>query len=582
MKTKPFYLFAMLAALCVMGSGMAAAQVLVKAPAGATVAPAEPSVPAASRNDTDQRISLDLKGIDINEFLRILSVKMGVTIVPTKSVTGRVNIFLNNLTFEDALDVVLFSQDLACEKHGKIINIMTAAEYERSYGRKYNEKRQFRSFKLAYTKPSVVFEALGQIKSDIGKIIVDETSGAIFLIDIPEKLDLMAATILKLDKPPIVEIFELRYSKPADVKAQLAAVVTQGIGSVYVDERSHKIVVSDLPEKMKKIREMIQAFDEPTRQVFIEGEIVQVTLKNEYLRGIDWQKIMGGALNNMNISGTFPVASSFTASPNLGTDQLKMSVGTLASDKYTAAVQFLETLGDTKILSQPRIAVTNNQEANIMVGSREAYVTQSLSQGQNTTVTSENIQFTDVGVKLKVEPSISDDGYVVLKIKPEVSSVREVITTALGSRIPIVETSQAETVVKVKDGTMIMIAGLMKEEKREDTTGVPVLSKIPFIGAAFGAKAKQKKKTELIIFITPRIIAGNTPVPGLEADHIVPPDIASKPLRDKIIREGLDLIKKDAPERRSRSLERQSADIPAEEDADDDGAEPRMKELKTF
>ncbi len=572
----------MLAAFFLLGNGMAAAQSRDEARGSGEAASVKVSPREVPSEDIDQKMSLDLKGIDINEFLRILSVKMGVTIVPTKSVTGRVNIFLNNLTFDNALDVVLFSQDLACEKNGKIINIMTAAEYERAYGKKYNEKRQFRSFKLSYTKPSVVFEALGQIKSDIGKIIVDETSGSLFLIDIPEKLDLMAATIMKLDKPPVVEVFELRYAKPADVKAQLAGAVTQGIGEVYVDERSHKVVVSDLPERMNKIRNMIQAFDEPTRQVFIEGEIVQVTLKKEHLRGINWQKIMGSALQNAQIEGTFPLASSFTPSPDLGTDQLKVTVGTLSTDKYTAAMQFLETLGDTKVLSQPRIAVTNNQEANIMVGSREAYVTQSLSQGETTTVTSENIQFTDVGVKLKVEPSISDDGYVVLKIKPEVSSVREVITTSLGSRIPIVETSQAETVVKVKDGTMIMIAGLMKEENRDDTTGVPVLSRIPVIGGAFGAKSQQKKKTELIIFITPHIILGNAPVQGLEAEHVVPPDIASKPLREKVIQDGLDQIRKDAPGRRSRSLERQSANMPVDRGRDEDESEPRMKELKKF
>jgi type II secretory pathway component GspD/PulD (secretin) len=89
-----------------------------------------------------------------------------------------------------------------------------------------------------------------------------------------------------------------------------------------------------------------------------------------------------------------------------------------------------------------------------------------------------------------------------MKIKPEVSTVRETLTTSLGSVIPIVETSEAETVVKVKDGTMIMIAGLIKEEKRDDISGVPLLSKIPI----FGTRDKSKTRTELIIFLTPRIL----------------------------------------------------------------------------
>ncbi len=497
------------------------------------ITPKESAVAPAS---SPERMSLDLKGIDINEFFRVLSMKMGVTIVPTKSVTGRVNIFLNNLTFEDALDVVVFSQDLALERNGNIINVMTAQEYERLYGKKFNEKRKIESCQLVYAKPSVIFEALGQLKSEVGRIIVDESTGSIFMIDIPEKVALMRQTVKDLDRAPVTHVFTLQYAKPADVKAHVSGAITPGIGEMYVDERSNKVIVSDLPQKMSKIRDMIKAFDEPTLQVFIESEIVQVVLKDEFIRGVSWEKLLAqDNLNGLNFKGTFPLATSFTPSPSLSADNLKISIGTMDANNYTAALQFLGTLGNTKVLSEPRIAVLNKEEAKIMVGSREAFVTQALSQGQSTTVTSESIQFIDVGVKLTVLPTINDEGYVMMKIKPEVSTVREVITTALGSRIPIVETSEAESVIKVKDGTMIMIAGLMKDEKREDVTGIPGLSKIPVIGALFGSKGKQKKKTELIIFITPHIITGNAPARGTDASKIVPIDIMPPQIKDDVI-----------------------------------------------
>lgn len=95
-----------------------------------------------------------------------------------------------------------------------------------------------------------------------------------------------------------------------------------------------------------------------------------------------------------------------------------------------------------------------------------------------------------------------------MHIKPEVSSVRETITTTLGSRIPIVDTSEVETTVKVKDGTMIMIAGMQKLDKRDDSTGVPVLNRVPFLGAAFGSRATLKKRTEVVVFLVPHIISG--------------------------------------------------------------------------
>jgi len=123
---------------------------------------------------------------------------MGITIVVSKGVTGRVNIFLNNLTFQDALEVILVSQELAYDKKGKVLNIMTAAEYERQYGKKYDEKRKLKDIQLTYAKPASVLATLGQIKSDIGKIIVDEATGTIFLLDIPEKLELMEQTVKSL------------------------------------------------------------------------------------------------------------------------------------------------------------------------------------------------------------------------------------------------------------------------------------------------------------------------------------------------------------------------------------------------
>ncbi len=495
-------------------------------------------------SEKDSMISLDLKGIDIVELLRILSLKTGLTIVPTKGVSGRVNIYLNNLSFEDAFNIILLSQDLAADRKGSVINVMTSPEYEKLYGRKYTDKRRVRRLKLNYAKPSVVFNALGQLKSDVGKIIVDEASGTIILIDIPEKLKLLEEAVKKLDQPLDTETFELKYAKPADIKAQLSSAITPGLGEVFVDEKTGKVIVSDMPDKIAKIRRMVRAFDSAPLQVFIEAEIVELLLNDEFQRGIDWTKVFGeeqwmkwSKLLGLSLVGAFP------AVPTLAAAFQKVTVGTLAANKYTATLKFLQTYGKTRTLSRPRLAVVDNQEAKILVGKREAYVSQTLSQaGTGTTVTSESIQFVDVGVKLNVVPSISSDGFIVMKIKPEVSSVETTIVTSLGSRIPIIKTSEAESVVKVKDGTMIMIAGLMKEENIDSITGWPYLSKMKVLDAAFGNRTTTKKNTELIIFITPRIITGEAPVEDNELETLMPASIIPKDLKEDIID---DKIKKD-------------------------------------
>lgn len=484
-----------------------------------------PATPPAKEKE---KISLDLKGVDVVELFRILSLKTGLTIVPTKEVSGRINIYLNNQTFEDALDIILVSQDLAYERTGDILYIMSAGEYERLYGRKYNEKRKVKTLKLTYAQPATVFDALSQLKSDIGRIVVDKASGILILIDVPDKLELMEQAARQLDQSPQTEIFDLKYAKSKDLKEKLSSAITQGPGELVVDERSNRMVVSDLPEKMKRIERMVRAFDAEPPQVLIDAALVQLTLNDQFQRGVDWEKAFGSWLKSADLIGKFPV------SPVLSSKQ-QITIGTVRENKFTTVLQYLQTYGDTKILSRPRIAAINGQEAKILVGAREAYVSQTLSQAQASTVTSESVQFIDVGVKLNVVPTINSDGFVVMKIKPEVSSVRETLTTSLGSRIPIVETSESETVIKVKDGVMVMIGGLMKEERRNDRNMTPGVGKIPILGALFSTRAAQSKRTELIIFLTPHIMTGEMAVAGTEPEHMIPPEVLPEDVRKAII-----------------------------------------------
>ena len=548
--------------------------------------PSDPDEVAKAENVLDvksDKISLDLKGIDVLELLRILSMKMGVTIVPSKSVVGRVNIFLNNVSFKDAFDIVLISQDLAAEKKGNIINVMTAGEYEKTYGKKYNEQRVVRTLKLTYAKPSTVFNVLGQIKSDIGKIIVDESTGTIILIDIPSKVELMKDTIKELDQPLSTEVFDIKYAKSADIKSQLASVITTGPGELFVDERSGKVAVSDLPDKMTKIKKILRAFDSAPQQVFIEAEIVELTLNRDFERGIDWQKILSDEqwLKWLKMAGGMTLTGSF-ANPAvvLTAASQTINVGSLSSkDHFNAVITLLQTYGTTKILSRPRIAAINNQEAKVMVGTRQAYVTAAQSQGQTTTITSESIQFIDVGVKLNVVPSINTDGYVTMKIKPEISSVSSTLTTKAGSVVPIVSTSEAETIVKVKNGTMIMIAGLMKEEKDDTVQGLPFLAKIPWIGAAFSNRSAKTTKTELIVFMTPYIISGDAIIPGTEPELSVPADLVDDSLAKSIIQRKIDKIN---PEGVKADPGGKAGNMPSSQDAPAAGIEEKMKGLKKY
>lgn len=449
------------------------------------------------------RISLDLKGVDIIELLKILSVKMNVNIVPTKDVTGRVNVFLNNVTFEDALDIILISNGLAGVEDKNIITVMTTEKYTQLYGKPYKELRRVRTFKLKHAAPKDVFTALSQLKTEVGKVIVDEPTGTVILVDIPEALDLMEKSAMSLDQPTETEIFKLKYAKAEDVKAQLADIFTPGSSQVELDARTNRIAISDLPDKMKKIKKVIEAFDDVTRQVLIEAQIVQIELSDKTQFGIDWEKLFSNnKMRQLDLSTDF---APDTALSSYG----KLSVGTIAANQFNLVIQALNTIAKTNILSRPRIAVVNGQEASILIGSKEVYFSQTQSSTSVATTTAEAINYVDVGVKLNVTPTITEDDFVIMKIRPEVSSVKGTAVSPLKSTVPIVKTSQAETTVKVKDNAMVMIAGLMEEKVVTTKKQIPILGKIPILKWIFGGNTDEKTKTELAIFLTPHIISGD-------------------------------------------------------------------------
>ncbi|MHB8155541.1 MAG: secretin N-terminal domain-containing protein [Candidatus Omnitrophota bacterium] len=468
--------------------------------------PAQEVLPPEAGNtqntEFSDKISLDLKGADINELFKVLSAKSGITIVTSPEIKGRVTVFMDNLSFTDALDVIITMQDLAYERKGNVVKVMTAVEYEKLYGKKYSEHRETRTFKLAYSKPANVLNVINSLKSDLGKIISDEATGTIIIMDTPQSMLVIAEAIKGLDQPLETVVFDVNYARFADIKSFLNDLITPGVGQIILDERSSKVVVYDLPQRLVRIKKLMEEFDEQSRQVLITGEIIEVNIDDKFQSGIDWEKIFKSvSMDDLDFVAKFPVTPALT---NYG----KISVGTVASNGYNIVINMLNEYGNTKVLTRPRIVAVNKEEAKILVGTREAYVTSTQSQGESTTITAESVQFIDVGLKLVVVPTIGADGFITMKIKPEISSVKDTLTTTAGTVVPIVQTSQSETVVKVKDGRTLIIAGLFRQEDSDSSSGLPKLSRMPFFGGLFGSKAKENKRTELVIFITPTIITG--------------------------------------------------------------------------
>lgn len=462
-------------------------------------------LPLTATQEASHKLSLDIKGMDVIDVLKLISKEGKLNIITGKNVAGRVSMFLKDVDAWDAFEIIVAANDLAYEKKGDIIKVMNARDYELAYGKPFGDRKVYKTYKLQYASVKQIGAALAQIKSAQGKIVTDEISNTIIFYDVPEAIADMEKIIQDADtatEPLQTMIFELDYAEPEKLTEKLQPVLTKDIGIIKTDDRTNKIAIIDYPSKLIQIEQIINAFDAKTRQVLIEAKIIQVTLSDTYKMGIDWKYIA-----SQDVSLT-----AFNIARTLNTQGAQIVAGTAsptATEDYHAIIDMLKTFGDVKTLSTPRITATDGQEAKILVGSKEVYVSNTVVQGDTTQTIAENVNFVDVGVKLYVTPTINQDGFITMKIRPEVSSSDSEFTKQDGTKIPIISTTEAETSVLVKDGVTIVMGGLMKNEQTKNVYKLPFFGEIPFAGALFRRTEDAVTKTELVIFLTPHIISGD-------------------------------------------------------------------------
>ncbi|MDD5584918.1 MAG: secretin N-terminal domain-containing protein [Candidatus Omnitrophica bacterium] len=504
----------------------------------------------------EEKISLNLRTIDIIEALKFFSIKSGYNIVPTQKVSGRVTLNVENVAVKDVFDIMLRSNSLAYDKRGDIYNVMTEAEYKQLYGRNFFDTRQVKVFRLKYAIPEQAFSLLDAIKSDIGRLLVESESGSVVIIDTPEKIAEAQTALAAMEQKNSFKVFTLKYAKAKDVEEQLKAQLDlKKVGMVKADDRTNQVMVQTLPERMKNIEELIKSLDKKTKAVLIDCKIIKIKISDQLDKGIEWEGLFNLAKQyGMAYLGSYPFAamtagitnptfqtrtdvyntngnsigqypfSGTTSSLNASTKNAlgkNMHVGIVNNNMdFDVVVNYLQTLGKSKIMASPSLSVVNNQEAKIHIGERQAYITTTTTTGTTTSTVSEEVTYVDVGIQLSVTPTINDDGYVTMKVKPEISSIIGHVTSSSNNTVPIIDTNTAETTVIAKDGATIIIGGLGREEKTEDSEGVPYLSKIPFIGALFKNETKTTQRVELIIMITPVIFEGDRFVTAKDADKL--------------------------------------------------------------
>ena len=456
-----------------------------------------------------QEISLDLRDMDIVDVLKFLSLKGKFNLAISRNITGRVTLAMKKVTIGDALDIILKANALAYYRTNNIVYVMTAEEYLSTYGKKFNDRTEIKIVNLQYAKPSYVLAALDSIKSNVGKIVIDEDTGSVVMIDTAENLKKMVDVLDQMDTGIATSTYKLQYAVAKDVAAQLKLRLdAKSVGSIQADDRSNQVILSAFPDRLKEAEQIIKELDSPTKAVLIEVRILQITLNPKYDYGIDWSNPFGNSsekgLRAIDVVQSFPISSTVSAIGTMGS----LTYGGIDPAMLQLKIRALKQVVNSRVIARPRLMVTNNQEANIHIGDTIPYVTSTTTGTGDTATVSEQINFIDVGIKLKVLPTINDDGMVTMKIRPEISTRTKDVETPQKALIPQVNTTFVETNAIVKDGHTVIIGGLKQLTNKDSRQGLPHLMDVPVAGKLFRNDASEVLDSAIVIFLTPHIIRG--------------------------------------------------------------------------
>ncbi|MCU7553314.1 type IV pilus secretin PilQ family protein [Alteromonas sp. ASW11-19] len=411
---------------------------------------------------TGEPLSLDFQDVPVRKVLQIIAQVNGFNLVTTDTVSGNVTISLSGVPWDQALDMILKVKGLDKRLEGNILLIAPSEELAAREAQQLQSKKQVSD--------------LTPLKS--GSITVNYAKAA------------NLATILKSSEGGILS----------------------ERGSVTVDERTNTILVRDTQESIDEARAMVNSLDIPVKQVLIESRMVTVRDNADEQLGVRWG--FSDRQDDNGVSGSLQGADTINSGivPAIG-DRLNVDLpvispagrigfqvaslvdGTILDLELSA----LESENKGEIIASPRITVANQQEAYIEQGTEIPYV-QATSSGAT------SVEFKKAVLSLKVTPHITPDNRIILDLVVTQDTRGETVSTSTGPAVAI-DTQEIKTQVLVENGETVVLGGIFQQINTDDVTKVPLFGDLPVVGNLFKNTAKIYQKRELLIFVTPKIVA---------------------------------------------------------------------------
>ena len=419
------------------------------------------------------RISLNFQSIEVRAVLQLIADFTELNLVASDSVEGSITLRLQDVPWDQALDLVLKTRGLDSRQIGNVLMVAPAQEIAER-----------------------------------------------------ERQEIQANKQLAELAPLQSEFIRIRYAKASNVVGLFQAGSEEGgaliseRGSVVVDDRTNSIVVTDTSAKLAEIRALIEKVDIPIRQVMIEARIVIASSNINEQLGIRWgggylnagadqfTSVAGDtasvmSLNSQLIGGANPIAMPTAPLVDLGVAEATsgFAVGFTSTDLFlTAELSALEASGEGEVVSQPKVITGDKQKASIKSGTEIPYQ-EGAASGATTTA------FKEAVLKLDVTPNITPDDRILLDLIVNQDSVGALVPSGNGGFIPTIDTTELTTQVLVGNGETVVLGGVFKNEELVKVAKVPLLGDIPYLGNLFKSTANTQQKTEMLIFITPRILS---------------------------------------------------------------------------
>lgn len=303
----------------------------------------------------------------------------------------------------------------------------------------------------------------------------------------------------------VTKVFKLKNADPKEIKKSLSLLINDS--SLRVDKRTNSLVITTYQNKLSKIERIITKLDKNKKQIILEARIEEISRNELEKLGVDWSNISDvddPTDYAKMLHDKVETSVGDSENTNSSTFEAKMT-NSNGEVKYTAVLEALETEGKANLLANPKVTTLDGKEAEIMIGTKVPLFETEKDDDTGTTTRTFD-KYEEVGVKLSILPRVVKDE-ITVKVTPEVST----ITSYKGeyNDVPVINTREAETNIRIKDGKTIALGGLIKEKELKKLSKVPIMGDIPILGKLFQTSESDIEKRELVIFITPRVIDDN-------------------------------------------------------------------------